>query len=487
LLFLFLTEFIPIVCAGENSPEFLWAKQLGGTKENIGEGIVADKAGNIYVTGFLDFENYPSIGTHIWHTKGGKVFLAKYDSTGKLLWLKKASGGRKNKDHAKGYAVAVDDFGYIYVTGYFNGKINFDDIEFVAHGYQDAFLAKYDADGKLIWVRQSGGAGGFVKLGGVAADKKGNVYITGNFVGKAMFGTSETISKSGINPGHQSDVFLVKYDSSGNVLWLCQAGEAGENTGFGVAVDSQENVFIVGRGNVSINFDQTKITNSLEDNLNGFITKYNRDGKVLWAQATAGLYMGERNNIAVDKVGNVFVAGSFNFNPKFGGISLTAKPERNDDIFLVKYDADGKILWGKSAGGTGLDHCLGVATDETGNVYMVGDFMESADFGNIHVQGKPEDSRLGPYSPLFVAKYNSVGDAIWIKTVDKADGYFIKAGMITGLGIAVDANNGIYITGDFGGIYAPISFDSILLKPAGNFFTGKGEDIFVAKLGTGGN
>jgi hypothetical protein len=149
-----------------------------------------------------------------------------------------------------------------------------------------------------------------------------------------MFGTSETISKSGINPGHQSDVFLVKYDSSGNVLWVVPSRRGRRNTGFGVAVDSQEKCFYCWAWrNVSINFDQTKITNSLEDNLNGFITKYNRDGKVLWAQATAGLYMGERNNIAVDKVGNVFVAGSFNFNPKFGGISLTAKPERNDDIF----------------------------------------------------------------------------------------------------------------------------------------------------------
>src|SRR6185295_9313965 len=119
--------------------------------------------------------------------------------------------------------------------------------------------------------------------------------------------------------------------------------------------------------------------------------------------------------------------------------------------------------------------------------YIIGEFMDGANFGNIHVQSKPYDSRLGPAAPLIVAKYDSSGDAQWVKMVDKADGYFAHAGLSSGLGIAVSAGNDVYITGDFGGYDVPMAFDSFLLKPAKNFFGGIGEDVFVAKLGMGGN
>jgi hypothetical protein len=111
--------------------------------------------------------------------------------------------------------------------------------------------------------------------------------------------------------------------------------------------------------------------------------------------------------------------------------------------------------------------------------------MESANFGSIHMQGKPHDSELGPSSPLIVAKYNSSGDAVWVKTVDKADGYFTQSAMSFGLGIAVATDGNIYITGDFGGNNVPLAFDSFLLKPASNFFSGSGVDVFVGKLGPG--
>ena len=509
MLFLFLVEFIPVVFATENSPSFIWVKQLGGTKSNSGESIAVDKTGNVYVTGQMDYESGQSIGTHEWYHKGGKVFLAKYDATGNLVWFQKFGGGSDN--HAIGYGIAIDPLGNVYITGTFSGTINFNQTKLTSAGELDSFLAKFDPSGKLFWVKQSGGKNCFCQSYGIASDKKEGIYITGNFVGKAAFGSDDMISRSGIEPGHNSDVFLVKYNSSsGDMVWMRQAGEAGENTGHGIAVDNNDNVYVTGRFSggqgvyvegkgvrLSISFETIKITqmeNIKNTDTNGnclfnFITKYNSDGKVLWAKPTAGRSgsYGTQNSIAINKLGHIYVAGSFDFALKFDGISLTNTVDGNDEIFLVKYDANGKVLWGRSAGGTGHDECFGVAVDDAGNSYIVGDFMDSANFGNIHLQGKPHDSRLGPSSPLIVAKYNSSGDAVWVKAVDKADGYFAQAGSVTGLGVAVATDGNIYTTGDFGGIYAPISFDQFILKPVGNFFTGKGKDIFVAKLGTSGN
>src|SRR5947207_3128620 len=122
-LLLILPGFTTVGLAVDNAPAFRWAKQVDGIKGNSGESIAVDSAGNTYVTGLMDYEQHQSIGTHTWSSKGGKMFLAKYDSTGKQLWLQKTGGG--GKDYANGEAVTVDSQGHIYVAGCFSGAVSF--------------------------------------------------------------------------------------------------------------------------------------------------------------------------------------------------------------------------------------------------------------------------------------------------------------------------------------------------------------------------
>src|SRR5437016_4436073 len=146
----------------EDGKEFLWASQLGGTKGQSGNGMAVDQIGNIYVTGIAGHKSYQSIGTHVWHNSGGEAFLVKLNPTGKLLWRQTAGGSGVDA----GVAVAADRTGGAYVAGYFSGKIKFGDVKLQAaedkrtHDYSpaDIFLARYDAEGKLIWVRQAGGS-----------------------------------------------------------------------------------------------------------------------------------------------------------------------------------------------------------------------------------------------------------------------------------------------------------------------------------------
>jgi hypothetical protein len=461
--------------AADDAPIFRWAKQVEGIKGNSGESIAVDSSGNTYVTGLTDYERHEFIGTHSWSSKGGKMFLAKYTSTGKQFWLQKTGGG--GRDYANGEAVAVDRSGHTYVAGCFSGKVIFDKIKLKAQGSQDAFLAQYDANGNAIWVRQTGGKNGFCVSCGAAADKNGNIYVTGSFGGKAKFGTNYVLSRSG------SDVFLVKYDVAGNVLWMRQAGEMGENSGASVAVDENDSVYVTGRyangrsGDISISFGTIKIKETFEACLDGYIAKYDHDGNVVWAQATTGHYEFGHNSVVADKRGNIFVAGSFTFNPKFGGISLAAKPEGNADIFLLKYDANGKILWGISAGGIAHDECFALATDGEGNVYLAGFFDERADFGRIHVEARPHDPQLS-YSPAFVAKCNSAGDFVWVKSIDVATAYSPING------IALDSRRNIYITGTLDKV---LSCDGVTLNSRWNFWGQATGGVFVAKIGADGN
>lgn len=480
-LFLYLAGVTTAALAADNAPTFRWAKQVEGIKGNSGESIAVDAAGNTFVTGLMDHEQHQSIGTHIWSSKGGKMFLAKYDSSGKQLWLQKAGGG--GKDYAGGLAVATDSQGHIYVAGWFSGSVSFNQIKLEAQGPQDTFLAKYDANGKIIWVKQTGGKDSFCVGCGAAVDKDGNIYVTGTFVGKIKFGTDDMISRSGTNPESNADVFLIKFDDAGNVLWMRQAGEMGQNSGASVAVDENENVYVTGRyargrgGDLSISFGTIKIKQTLEDALDCFITKYDRDGKVLWAQATTGGYEFGHNSVVVDKRGSIFVAGSFAFNPRFGGISLSNKHEGNADVFLVKYDANGKVLWGRSAGGIFHDECFAMATDQDGNAYLSGFFDERADFGRIHVEAKPHDP-LTSYSPLFVAKCSSVGDFVWVKNIDVENSYSPING------IALNTRGDIYITGILNKV---LSCDTVILNSTLNFWGQETGGVFVAKIGSDGN
>jgi hypothetical protein len=454
-------------------PNFAWARQLGETKGNIGESLAVDKTGNVYVTGIIGYENHHSIGTHEWSSSGGKVFLAKYDPNGKLVWLQKAAGTGKDE----GNGVTVDGAGNVYVAGYFSGKINFGTNLYTAKGNRDAFLAKYDSTGKLIWVQNAGGIGGAAESWKVAADEDGNVCVTGNFEGKADFGDQSLVSRS-LGDG-QSDMFVAKYNSAGKVLWVRQAGEMGANGGYGIATDINGAVYVTGRfadgrgEGISISFDKIKIANSSEDNLGNFIVKYDRDGKVLWAQATPGIMAyGTQNSIAIDKMQHIYLAGSFNFNTKFAGMALTNRAEMNDDIFLILYDSNGMVRWVRTAGGTAHDECYAVASDESGNAYLAGTCSEEAMFSGIRVQTAAHDPLQFP-SPAYVAKYDPAGEVVWVKVMDAGRGFS------PALGIQVSEDRDICITGFFGEC---LSFDSLTLKPAKNLLGQMGGNAFVAKL-----
>jgi hypothetical protein len=112
----------------------------------------------------------------------------------------------------KGYGIAVDGSGNSYVTGYYTKNANFGSITLPNISLSDdVFIAKYDASGTLLWVKQAGGSS--IDWGlGIAVDGSGSSYITGNFRGSANFGNT-SITSSG-----DWDAFIAKYDASGNVL-----------------------------------------------------------------------------------------------------------------------------------------------------------------------------------------------------------------------------------------------------------------------------
>ena len=198
----------------------------------------------------------------------------------------------------------------------------------------------------------------------ITTDAVGNVYITGVFSSSTLtFGNTTLINAGGC------DVFIAKYDPNGNVLWAKSAGDNNTDCGTGITTDVVGNVYLTGRFSSTITFGN--ITLSSAGDIDIFIVKYDSDGNVLWAQSAGGNSEDEIHSIATDAVGNVYITGYFNSSTlTLGNITLANTYAWRSDIFIAKYDPNGNVLWAKSAGGSDTDCGIGIAADAVGNVYQ---------------------------------------------------------------------------------------------------------------------
>lgn len=348
----------------DNEGNVLWAKSFGGKDDDYGMSVSTDDFSNVYVTGY--FKDTVFCNTDTLVSAGDfDVFLVKYNSTGNPLWSVK--GGGSNID--KGTAISVDASGYVYITGRFNSSTAAFGTEVITNtsgGTDDILVVKYTPTGNVIWARNTGGTTED-KSYDIAADIFGNVYVTGWFYSNTMtFGTT-TLNNNGF-----IDFYILKYDSAGNALWARSAGGSDEDEGFGITTDSAGNVYVTGNfESSSITFGSITLTNHGVGQRDMLLVKYDSTGNVIWAKNAGGALQDRGEGVIVDVSGNVVVAGWFHSTDMvFASDTLLHYTDR--DIFVAKYDTSGNELWAKSAGGSIQEVSNTIATDLSGNIYVGG-------------------------------------------------------------------------------------------------------------------
>ena len=195
---------------------FKWARTWGGIGLDSGEHVAIDVSGNAYVggdfIGTVDFDPGPGVDNHS-QCNGCGIFLSKFDSSGNLNWARTWDGNGWDKY----YPVAVDGSGNAYVTGWFQGTIDFDPGPSVdnhtSNGHYDICLSKFDSTGNFKWTRTLGGIE-WDYGHGVAVDGLGNAYVTGCFSGTVDFDPGSGVDNHTSN-GY-CDVFLIKFLPNGN-------------------------------------------------------------------------------------------------------------------------------------------------------------------------------------------------------------------------------------------------------------------------------
>jgi hypothetical protein len=261
------------------------------------------------------------------------------------------------------------------------------------------------------------------------------------------------------------DIFILKFDGAGTIIWAKSAGGSDYDEAYSVAPDFNGGAYLSGY------FKSTSIIFGTDTLINNgfddvFVVRYAANGNVSWAKSAGGVYSDVPYGMTSDINGNVCITGGFN-SPSviFGADTLTSNISY--DIFLVKYDLNGNELWAKSTGGLNHDYGRSLVTDLNGNIYMTGTFFSpSLTFGASLLT-----SNGG--SDAYLAKYDAAGNALWAKNAGGfSDDY--------GYGSCISPNGVIFITGSFDSI---MTINSITLTVPSN----SPDPMFIASYDSSGN
>lgn len=386
---------------------------LGGPdgSENI-EGIDVDIEGNIYVAGTTNSLKYPATGgafQPVSRETGFIVdgFVSKLNSNGSALIYSTYLSGEDN-DIVNG--LAVDSVGNAYIVGRTQSKMfpTSNALQPTASGsFMDGFVTKLNASGTgLIYSTYLGGANGQTFAFDVAVDATGNAYITG-FTESATFPTTTGAFQTTIKG--MADVFITKFNPGGNTLaYSTFLGSSSSENGLAIAIDEMGNAYVTG---FVVNTNDFPVTPGVfQPGFGGgfndtFITKLNPTGTALVFSTFLGAGTNdEARGIAVDKVGNVVIAGLTTGAYPTTRDAFQPSPRGNGDGFLSQLSASGRtLLYSTHLGGSGNDGGLDVAIDPEGNAIVVGS-TASANFPVTSGVVQPTFAGGGAPLDIFVTK-----------------------------------------------------------------------------------
>lgn len=367
-------------------PESVWAVSVGGPAHDKARGIATDREGNVYVTG--EFSQTAQFGKHTLVTHGDlDFFVAKFDRKGECLWARAGGGSLTDR----GYAVAADRDQNCYVTGHYQSV----DARFEAQGplpnrgQYDIFVACYDRLGALKWIHTGGGARSDVGHG-LALDGRGNCYITGGLAGKGEFGDWQVEDQRGTH------MFLLKFAPDGRQLWG-RASRGGSSSGQGMTADRDGNTWITGDIAGEVDYGGARRSVPGDDMV---LVKFDKEGQALWAAGGEGNSGGIGTGVSVDATGAAYVGAWFKTTETVGREVM--RTFGMYDVFTAKFDAEGKPVWARQAGGPTIDYCEGTIPDGRGGCYAVGCFHDGADFQGVirHSEGNFD---------LYMAHYDASG------------------------------------------------------------------------------
>lgn len=455
-----------------------WGRELVGlgTQRVVNGYIVkADECNNSYVAGIWKSDSL-RIGssTYYNHHVGlnkYECYIAKYDSTGIIQWSDASILGQ-----ALPYGIAVDKAGNTYLYGCFWTDSVMFGTHLLVSDYFDSclspwcawgagcyFILKYDPSGHIIWSRKGDNVMG---MGGdIIVDNASNVYVSGAYWNATMKIGGDTLHNLSYKKG---DIFLAKYDSSGNVLWAKRYGDTSDEYTSGLGIANNK-IYLTGQFKSPIlSFGSSILT------YHSFVPAYNigntylvqldTSGNPNWAKSSVGSAV--PNGIAVDNVGGIYIGGQI-YDTNY--VSFSSDTLRDAHLryggFLAKYDTAGNINWTQGIFNTtttittlgfGQGNKLwSITSDKCNNVWITGAI--SGDPGGITIDsGVVLHAPLGSWDPLYLIGYSSSGLLLQSQSLKSGSDNGGKIGLIS------DNTGNVYISSEFNGTSMIFGSDTLL-------------------------
>ena len=418
-------------------PVLSYSTYLGGSSADQGVGIAVDSSGNAYVSGFTQSTDFPTANSLQANPGGTEDAFVTKLNPSGSALVYSTYLGGSGQDI--GFGIAVDSSGSAYLTGY-TSSTNFPTmkpLQASLDGTQDAFVAKLNPAGSAL-VYSTYLGGSDIDVGNwIAVDSSGNAYLTG-YTRSTNFPTVNPLQAT--LDGTQ-DAFVAKLNLAGSALvYSTYLGGSGVDLGFLIAVDSSRNAYVSGYTS-STDFPTV---NPLQESYgggtyDGFVAKLNPAGSVL----VYSTYLGGRGvdvciGIAVDSSGNAYLTG-YTSSTNFPTLKpLQATLDGTQDAFVAKLNPAGSALvYSTYLGGSGVEIGEGIAVDSFGSAYVTG-YTSSTDFPTVNPL---QASYGGGFFDAYLAKLNPAGSALVYST------YGGGGGSDYGRGIAVDSSGNVYVTG----------------------------------------
>ncbi len=447
---------------------------LGGSEGWL---TTTDQSGNVFMAGFYYGDSVCIGSTKFTNpvnpANNVQLVIAKYDSSGNLLWTRAGKHGS-----SRPIAITTDHKGNFYVFGYFvTDSIRFED-QLLRNPYYNAinpqknacyFLLKYSDIGDLLWAVSNDDNlnpdGDYLKPGGIASDESGDIYIASTFNADTFRIGSNTLVNASADT--TDDIFVAKYNTSGNLLWARSFGGTKNDYVLDVAGNGTK-MFLTGYfTSGSITFDGYQLFNSSKK---GFIASFGTTGNILWANSTGG--KGVAKCAAPDHKGNVYVGGGFKDSLSFDTYDIY---NANGGFFITRYDSTGTMHAPRIMNpAVPMTHCCavaGLATDPCNNVWACVNMEVSK---GIKVDGTTTVyPPAGSVDPVMLVGYNA-NDSLFDHTELISSG-----GYNTGLansGLATDTRGAVMLAADFRAV------DPFVIGPDTlHMYDGQQTNIFIAK------
>ncbi len=375
--------------------QWTWAVKSNGTGYELATDVTCDASGNNYV-----FGNYSSGSAVFGSTSPLPVagssnsgcFLTKTNPSGSFMWAVSMGGPGVLFPYANAVTTNGSD---IFVTGYFRGTLTFNGTTATTANISgsttddECFVARYNAAGAVQWAVKFVGGGQQRPDDIAVSDAKQRIFVTGSTNNK---------------------IFIHCYDYSGALLWSKISTNTPAARGRGIVADAAGNSFCIAKyaaGPISL-----PGSTAFNGSNNMLLVKYDLMGNLVWAKNIGG--SGSEtpaDGIELDGAGNLYIAGEYTQTANISGINLTNNSSATTDLFIAQFNGSGTVQWAKKMGGAQNEYAQGIATDHSGNTFLIGYSQPNNSYNmdcqtfqtvNGHTDNK-----------FFVVKYDNAGNVAW--------------------------------------------------------------------------